>query len=254
MLWIVIPYSNIYNMSEQLIKFGKEVQTMTANAGIKALKMEMNAGERTLIIHAAVLWDDKDTILVDTGIPGQLELIRNSLEQQPHPFKQLTKIIITHQDLDHIGSLPDLVAASEGRIEVLAHQLTKPYILGEKQLIKRGILVPPSKVDVVLQDGDVIPSCGGIEVIFTPGHTPDHISLYHRPSKTLISGDALTSLDGLLMPPNQRVTVDMETAQKSVAKLLEFDIETVITYHGGVVTEGIRERLTEIAEGKAFAG
>lgn len=224
---------------------------LSGNTGIKAVKLEMDAGGNPFVVHAALLWDENETILVDTGIPGQLDLIRRTLAQESVPFEKLTKIIITHHDLDHIGSLPDLIAAAEGRVEVLAHELAKPYLSGEKPLFKRGITVPPSKVDVALQDGDVLPYCGGIQVIFTPGHTPDHISLYHIPSKTLITGDALTSDGGVLMPPSQAFTPDMETALQSVAKLLDFDIETAITYHGGVCTERIKERLAEIASGAA---
>jgi glyoxylase-like metal-dependent hydrolase (beta-lactamase superfamily II) len=222
---------------------------LISGSGIKAIELEMKARGNTFVIHAALLWDEHDVILVDTGNPGYLEIIRKALEQEAIPFEQLTKVIITHQDMDHIGSLPELVSASEGRIEVFAHELTKPYILGEVPIIKRGVVVPPSKVDVTLQDGDIIPYCGDIEVIFTPGHTPDHISLYHKPSKTLISGDALTSQNGVLMPPNKAYTPDMEQALQSIAKLLNYDIESVITYHGGVCTERIKQRLTEISEG-----
>lgn len=224
---------------------------MAAKSGMKALKLEMNAGGNPFVVHASLLWDEHETILVDTGIAGQLDLIRETLAKESVPFERLTKIIITHQDRDHIGSLPELIAASEGRLEVLAHEIGKPYLLGEVPLVKSKTFAIPAKVDVTLQDGDVLPYCGGIRVIFTPGHSPDHISLYHQPSKTLISGDALTSQDGVLMPPNPVHTPDMETALKSVGKLLEFDIETVIAYHGGVCTERIRERLAEIASGTA---
>ncbi|MBD0380031.1 MBL fold metallo-hydrolase [Paenibacillus sp. WST5] len=209
----------------------------------------MDANGNPFVVHAALLWDENDVILVDTGIPGQLEVIHKALAEADFPFEKLTKIIITHHDMDHIGSLPDLVNASEGRIAVLAHELAKPYILGEVPTIKSKRLVPPTQVDVTLQDGDVLPYCGGIQVLYTPGHTPDHISLYHKPSKTLISGDALTSQDGTIMPPNPNFTPDMPTALKSVAKLLALDIATIITYHGGVCTDNIKKRLFEIAKG-----
>lgn len=223
---------------------------MVAKTGIKALVWEMNAGERKFVVHATLLWDEHDAVLVDTGIPGQLELIRHRLVEEGVPFEKITKIIITHQDMDHIGSLPELIAAAEGRIEVLAHELAKPYIMGEVPLIKRGTMAPPSKVDVTLQDGDVLPFCGGIQVIHTPGHSPDHISLYHQMSKTLITGDALTSVDGVLMPPNATHTPNLEQALQSVGKLSELDIETAITYHGGICTKQIKERLKEIAQGR----
>jgi glyoxylase-like metal-dependent hydrolase (beta-lactamase superfamily II) len=225
---------------------------MTTNtATVKPLILEMNAGERTLAVHAALLRDEQDVILVDTGIPGQLDVIRQALEREGISFDQLTRIIITHQDLDHLGSLPELVEATGGRVQVVAHELCKPYIMGELPTIKRGVFVRPSKVDVTVQDGDVLPYCGGIQIVFTPGHTPDHISLYHAVSKTLISGDALTAQDGILMPPNRDFTPDMPTALRSVAKLAELEIRSVIAYHGGVCTDQIKERLVQIAEGKA---
>jgi glyoxylase-like metal-dependent hydrolase (beta-lactamase superfamily II) len=227
------------------------VMELTARSGIKALKLEMNAGGNPFVVHAALLWDEHEVILVDTGIPGQLEVICCALERESIPLHKLTKIIITHQDLDHLGSLPELVEALDGRVEVLAHELAKPYILGQTPLIKRGVLVPPSKVDVTVQDGDVLPYCGGIQIIFTPGHTPDHISLYHQRSRTLISGDALTSEEGVLMPPNKDFTPDLPEALRSVAKLLEWEIDSVITYHGGVCTDRIKERLAEISGAKS---
>lgn len=85
-------------------------------------------------------------------------------------------------------------------------------------------------------------------MIYTPGHSPDHISLYHIPSKTLISGDALTAEDGVLLSFNPDFTPDRAAAVQSIAKLAKLDIESVIAYHGGVCTKDIKGRLAELAE------
>lgn len=223
---------------------------MPAGSRIQPLKLEMNAGGSPFVVHAALLWDENDTVLVDAGIAGQLEVIRAALDLEDIPLESLTKIVITHQDRDHIGSLPELVDALGDSVQVLAHELSRPYIMGEKALTKSGTFATPSRVDVLLRDGDVLPIAGGVRVIFTPGHTPDHISLYHIPSRTLISGDALTSANGVLMPPNPAFTPDYPEALRSVARLAELDIGKVIAYHGGVVTERIAERLSEIAAGR----
>lgn len=42
-----------------------------------------------------------------------------------------------------------------------------------------------------VKPGDILPWCGGIEIIDTKGHMPGHISLYLKEFKTLITGDAL---------------------------------------------------------------
>ncbi|MCK9911855.1 hypothetical protein MXD81_22055, partial [Microbacteriaceae bacterium K1510] len=68
---------------------------------------------------------------------------------------------------------------------------------------------PKAKVDRVLTDGEELPYCGGIRVIFTPGHTPGHISLYLQQSKTLVAADAMIVWDGVLRGPVQQTTLDM---------------------------------------------
>lgn len=218
-----------------------------ADSGMKALQLDMDVNGQSFVVHAALLWDEQEAILIDTGIPGQLELIRTRLEQESIPLERLTKIIITHQDRDHIGSLPELLHTLGDNVQVLAHKTAIPYITGEMPLLKSKVLAPSLPVAVTpLHDGDLLPYAGGIRVLHTPGHTPDHISLYHIPSKTLITGDALTSQDGILQSFDPKFTLDTELALKSVAKFLELDIERVITYHGGVCTQRIGERLQDI--------
>jgi len=52
--------------------------------------------------------------------------------------------------------------------------------------------MPSPEPDRLVEEGDTI-SVGALEleVYFTPGHSPGHISFYHRPSKNLLSGDVL---------------------------------------------------------------
>jgi glyoxylase-like metal-dependent hydrolase (beta-lactamase superfamily II) len=101
-------------------------------------------------------------------------------------------------------------------------------------------------VDRSFQDGDLLPIAGGLRVVYTPGHTPDHASFYHEPSRTLISGDAVTAQDGVLFPFNPDFTPDKAEATRSIAKLAELEVDTAIAYHGGVCVGNIRERLLEI--------
>ena len=106
-----------------------------------------------------------------------------------------------------------------------------------------------SKVDITVDDGEVLPYCGGITVIFTPGHTPGHIGLYLNQYKTLITGDALNVVDGQLVGPNVEFTPDMNMAKKSLGKFTQYDVETVICYHGGIYQENVHDRLLELAKG-----
>lgn len=230
---------------------------------------------RTDTVHPALLWDERDAVLVDTGFPRQLEQLRAAIRECGVDPSQLTRIVMTHQDIDHIGNLQQLAEESPSRIEVSAHGLEKPYIQGDLRLIrftdeaiasidrlppqvpesfKQGLkalmLNPPrAAVDRILMDGERLPWCGGLAVIATPGHTPGHISLYHEPSRTLIAGDALTVRDGRLFGPDPETTLDPDTAQASIAKLVAYPIDRVVCYHGGVYAgEAANERLAELAE------
>ncbi|MEI2285352.1 MBL fold metallo-hydrolase [Paenibacillus polysaccharolyticus] len=220
------------------------------NTGIKTIKLEMEYYGEPFIVYPTLLWDEQNVVLVDTGIPGQLQQIRTLLETENFGLEKLTHIIITHQDGDHIGSLPELVQAKENEVTVLAHEETVPYLTGTIPLIKSKAFAPSVHVHTALKDRDILPLAGGIQVVFTPGHTPDHMSLYHIPTQTLIAGDALNAEDGRLLSFNDEQTLDHTTALESIAKLLELDIKKVITYHGHEVTNQIKESLQNFVDMK----
>ncbi|MDM5188884.1 MBL fold metallo-hydrolase [Bacillus sp. DX4.1] len=237
---------------------------MKISNGLAMLELQIQG----FVLNPTLIWDEETAILIDTGMPGQLEQIRSVMNDAGVPFDRLQAVIVTHQDLDHIGSLPEIQAESNHPIEVYAHELDKPYIEGVLHLMKTDpnqmsneqwmalpkpmqFLYknpPTAKVNQTLEDGQKLPFCGGIQVVFTPGHAPGHISLYIENSKTLIAGDAMICVDGNLRGPVPQTTPDMETAFHSLKKFLELDIETVICYHGGICNVDVREQLERIIE------
>lgn len=72
---------------------------------------------------------------------------------------------------------------------------------------------------------------------------PGHISLYIKEIKTLVSGDALVVEDGILAIANPQYTLDMDMAKNSIKELLNYDIDQIICYHGGIYTKDIKESL-----------
>lgn len=232
---------------------------MKISNGVAMLEIKIQG----FVLNPTLVWDDETAVLIDAVMPGQLEQIRAAMSEVGVSFDQLKAVILTHQDLDHIGSLPELRKESNNRIEVYAHALDKPYIEGTLPLIKtdpsrmskeeweslsQGIKIlyqnpPKAKVDKTVDDGQELPFCGGIRVIFTPGHTPGHISLYLKQSKTLVAGDAMVCVEGSLRGPVQRTTLDMNTALRSLEKFLDLDIESVICYHGGICDHNVKDQL-----------
>ncbi|HZB83646.1 MAG TPA: MBL fold metallo-hydrolase, partial [Rubrobacteraceae bacterium] len=72
---------------------------------IEALELHMNLTGQNSVIYPALLWDSEGATLVDTGIPGQLDAIRREIENAGVDFESVRRIVLTHQDIDHIGGL-----------------------------------------------------------------------------------------------------------------------------------------------------
>ncbi|MDF2686893.1 MAG: metal dependent hydrolase, partial [Clostridia bacterium] len=106
--------------------------------------------------------------------------------------------------------------------------------------------IKTADVDVILQDYEMFPWFGGMEIVPTPGHMPGHISLYLKEFKTLIAGDALAVKNGKLVIANPEYTLDMPSAKQSVRQLLDYDINKIICYHGGIYEYKIKEALNKI--------
>src|ERR687889_1377527 len=207
-----------------------------------------------------ILDEQNGNTLVDAGLPGQAEVIGAALAEASIGVRDLRRIIFTHQDLDHVGSGAALVRQS--RATVLAHPADSPHIDGTLKPLKpspemleqrpqmREALerLEPVRVDEHAEDGDRLDLAGGTRVIFTPGHTPGHLSLYLEQPKVLIAGDALTAEGGRLNGPNPPLTLDMDEAVQSVRKLADVDVETIVCYHGGVVGDDANGQLRRVVQ------
>jgi len=236
--------------------------------GIEMLKLPMNIMGMERIIYPTLIFDNDTVILVDAGVTNSLPEIKRAMEDTGVPFDRLNKIIVTHQDIDHIGGIKPIIDELPV-VEVLAHEEDKPYIQGEKKIIRlnsnfmeRINALPEDerekiidmlenahvKVNKTITDGEELDYCGGIIVIHTPGHTPGHICLYHKKSKTLIVGDAMNVVEGQLIGPNKLSMNDEEEelAINSLKKFEKYDIKNIISFHGGLFNDNPNQRIKEL--------
>ncbi|MDU5143969.1 MAG: MBL fold metallo-hydrolase [Paenibacillus dendritiformis] len=233
------------------------------------LQIECEYNEQQQAIAPVLLQDGDDTILVDCGYPDFGPLLEEAANRQGIRLDSMTALIVTHHDMDHIGSLAALTRAYP-RIEIFAHELEQPYIEGKRKPLrkeqaestldalpeeaKKGAeqfirflqSIEPARVDRTVAHGERLPWCGGIDIVHTPGHTSGHISLYLPACKTLIAGDAVVIEDGRLNIANPRHAWDLKEAVRSVRRLLDYDIERIICYHGGLYDRDVRQALREL--------
>lgn len=207
-------------------------------------------------VHPVLLRGQQGWLLVDCGCTGALPSLEQALAAHGISAKEISHILITHHDHDHMGGVAAFKAAYP-QVRVLASEGEVPYISGGKKSLRLAQAeerqdqlpaeqrafgeafcqmlraVEPVALDGILHEGDTLPFGGGCTVIATPGHTPGHISL-HLPSQSLIlAGDAAVLENNALGLANPQFTLDMEQAKASMEKLCALHADTWICYHGG---------------------
>ena len=86
-------------------------------------------------LHPVVLFGNRDVVLVDCGYPGSLKLLQRELSKYRIPPESITKLLLTHQDDDHIGAAAELKEAYP-TIQIMASGIEQPYLCGEKKNLR----------------------------------------------------------------------------------------------------------------------
>lgn len=227
------------------------------------------------IVNLALVGNENEFVLVDTGMPKSGDEIRGIVAEQFGENARPNAIILTHGHFDHVGSLVELL--EEWRVPVYAHELELPYLTGKKDYppgdpgVDSGLVAKMSpmfpnhginisgQVQMLPEDGTV-PTMPGWKWIHTSGHTPGHVSLFREQDRALIVGDAfvtvkqeslykvLTQTMEISGPPRY-YTTDWNAAYESVKKLEDLAPETAVTGHGlPLMGEELRENLRYLVE------
>lgn len=69
--------------------------------------MESFFGKTT--IYPVLLKDEDGLTLIDTGMLGQFEPLRKAISVVGEDISRVKRIILTHQDIDHIGNVHALL-------------------------------------------------------------------------------------------------------------------------------------------------
>jgi len=210
-------------------------------------------------------WAEGVTI-IDTGVPGSADRILAGVEKLGLKPRDVKRIIITHGDIDHTGSLKALKRATGA--PVICHTVEKEFLdfpnrrkpaktplgLIVRPFFALATLLPQFRVEPLSPDrthvdGDKLPE--GFTIIHTPGHSPGHISLLHPQRRILIAGDVIHNRGGTLGAPPSLFTPDVENNQRSIWKLAKKhgeSIDTIVCGHGEPIVSGGGARLAGLVE------
>ena len=181
--------------------------------------------------------------IVDTGVPGSEDAILAGVAAAGRSADDVTDIVITHADGDHIGSLAVLAARTGARVWAGAHEAD---VIEGRAAPRTGAVRHTGTVDLRFEPGDTLPLHGGIETIATHGHTAGHVSLFLPRAGILIAGDALNNRGGVLTGSAPEHTLDPEQARAAVKALAALHPDSIVFGHGPSIVGGAAERLEQL--------
>jgi glyoxylase-like metal-dependent hydrolase (beta-lactamase superfamily II) len=207
-----------------------------------------------VVANLYVILDGDGLTLIDAGVPRSEKKILAYVASLGKSARDVKRIILTHADLDHVGSLAALHKATgartyAGKIEAEAmaagkpSRPIKPSGFSMRRLIFT-LLGPfmkprPFHVDEILTDGQVLPVGGGLRVVDTPGHTPGHLSLFAPASGVLFCGDSMVTDETGIHGSRPKFTWDEAIAKEAVRRQAALGARIVCSGHGPVVMDAI---------------
>ncbi|MBX0296046.1 MBL fold metallo-hydrolase [Haloarcula nitratireducens] len=183
-----------------------DVHNVTADAETFTCNAYLATGERTTLVDAGAMG-------------GVVEAIREHTDT-------VDAVVLTHQHGDHVAQLDAVLDAFDAELYAYADHPRRDHAIG---------------------DGDeMLVGDETCEVVYTPGHADDHVSLVSENS--LFSGDVVVHDDGAFDDgsfgrtdsPNQSRERLIESIEALLERLPE-SVEHMYSGHGGVFQGDVRE-------------
>ena len=188
--------------------------------------------------HVARLEGAREAIVIDPGdeAPRLLEAV-DVLQVE------VAAILLTHTHFDHVGAVAPLARATGAK--VWCPEIEVPVLADIMRFVPWPGFGPFESYDAdnTLSGGERLELAGlEIDVLFTPGHSPGHVSYSIPSEQALFSGDVLFagSVGRTDLPGG-----DAATLMRSIAMLVEALPGDTVVYPGHMANTTIgRERAT----------
>lgn len=208
-------------------------------------------------VNVHLVAEEDGLTLVDTAIGGSAKAILAAAAGLGAP---IVRIVLTHAHVDHVGSL-DALARELPEAEVLISTREQPLLAGDltlqpgepQQKPKGGFPAPETTPTRTFEPGERI---GSLEVVAAPGHTPGHVALLDVRDRTLLCGDAYSTLAGVRttaqvnprFPLPGMATWHKPTALASARALRELEPRALAPGHGRIVSSPLEAMDRAIAK------
>ncbi len=174
-----------------------------------------------------------ELILIDTGAGWSIDKIIHNIIKFGFDCKNLTKIILSHCHIDHIGGAPEIKKRFGSKIYI--HELdATPLEQGDPVLTAANwyqTTFPPTPVDVKLSLPMEVLELGDQKIVclHTPGHTPGSISIYLDSS-----GKRVLFAQDLHGPLLEEFGSNLNDWDRSTKKMLDLEADILCEGHFGI--------------------
>lgn len=140
--------------------------------------------------NCSIVWCDEtnEAAFIDPG--GEAELLKKAVEKL---HVNITKILLTHGHLDHVGAAVEL--AKHFQVDIIGPSQEDEFLFDSlpQQCMTFGFpYVEPFLPSFWLKEGEKITvGNASLEVLHCPGHTPGHVVFINRVDKLAFVGDVL---------------------------------------------------------------
>lgn len=144
------------------------------------------------MVNTYVIYDSTgECVIIDPGCIGKAEEDHLSGFINSHNLKPV-KLVNTHCHIDHIPG--NRFVFEQYNLKPIIHKLELNNLQFADEYSSAFNFPPPNspEPEEYFDEGDIIKfGNSSLNIIYTPGHSPGHITLYSKESKFMVCGDVL---------------------------------------------------------------